>query len=117
MPRYFFHIVDGEEIIDDEGTTPAGGVFYAALKRCDGFRLPCVILAGSPIKPSGAGGLLRPVRNRTISLRFTYVAARTPASQYSPGLFTAVGHGPNLPRGGGYSPDGSVPAVRRAQPF
>ncbi|MDF3063571.1 MAG: hypothetical protein K0S06_3680 [Microvirga sp.] len=24
MPRYFFHIVDGEEIIDDEGTTLAG---------------------------------------------------------------------------------------------
>jgi hypothetical protein len=23
MPRYFFHIVDGEEIIDDEGTTLA----------------------------------------------------------------------------------------------
>jgi hypothetical protein len=44
MPRYFFHIIDGEEIIDDEGTMLAG---------VDEARAEAIVVSGEMLKDLG----------------------------------------------------------------
>jgi hypothetical protein len=44
MPRYFFHVIDGREIIDDEGTELAGVEEACA---------EAVVLSGSMLKDAG----------------------------------------------------------------
>jgi hypothetical protein len=44
MPRYFFHIIDGKEIIDDEGTELAG---------LDEARAEAIVVSGEMLRDSG----------------------------------------------------------------
>ena len=44
MPRYFFHIIDGEEIIDEEGTVLPG---------MDEARAEAIVLSGEMLRDAG----------------------------------------------------------------
>jgi hypothetical protein len=44
MPRYFFHIIDGDEIIDDEGTELAG---------LDEARAEAIVVSGEMLRDLG----------------------------------------------------------------
>ena len=44
MPRYFFHVIDGEEIIDTEGTKLAG---------LEEARAEAVVVSGAMLKEAG----------------------------------------------------------------
>jgi hypothetical protein len=44
MPRYFFHIIDGQEIIDEEGTELAG---------VNEARAEAIVLSGEMLRDSG----------------------------------------------------------------
>jgi hypothetical protein len=44
MPRYFFHIIDGEEIIDNEGTV---------LADLDEARAEAIVVSGEMLKDLG----------------------------------------------------------------
>ena len=44
MPRYFFHVIDGQEILDTEGTELAG---------LEEARAEAVVLSGAMLKDAG----------------------------------------------------------------
>jgi hypothetical protein len=44
MSRYFFHVIDGKEIIDDEGTELAGA---------EEARVEAVVVSGAMLKDTG----------------------------------------------------------------